>query len=181
MWVTLSWFFLSDFMESNHLLNWKVFLKQKTMSWMLFYLVCVMISPLQIRFLIKKKIRFLVNSLFQFISTFQQKSEFVKTSWQHRGLSQKSSKKAASSHVCWFFPCSWNLWPYSYTIAFFPFLFFPVTSLQPSLGPLVSSLHLTDHHSMLTSQLLQTRSSSPKWWMKHQPWDLNCCVHFCSD
>lgn len=74
------------------------------MSYMLFYLVCVMISPLKIWFLIKKN-TFLVNGLFQFISVFQDKSEVVNTSWQHRGVGQKRSKKTVGSHVCWFVPC----------------------------------------------------------------------------
>lgn len=52
-WVALTWLFLLDFVESNQLLNWNLFLKWELCHMCWFYLICVMISPLQIWILIK--------------------------------------------------------------------------------------------------------------------------------
>lgn len=179
MWVTLSWFFLSDFMESNQLLNWKLFLKQKTMSYMLFYLVCVMISPLKIWFLIKKKYIFGKRSV-----SVHQRVPGQKWGGEHKLATQRSwSEKVKEDSrqprvlVCSLLMKSVALHWYNCLFSFLSF-FFQYQLLQLYLGPLIGSLHLTDYRSMLTSQLLRTRSNSPKWWMKYQPWDLNCRVRF---
>lgn len=65
----------------------KFIFKVRTMSYVLVYLICVMISPLQIWILIKKYI--LVSRLYQFIGACQGRSgnEFMATTLQHKILS----------------------------------------------------------------------------------------------
>ena len=83
--------------EIKSIAQLKFIFKVKTMSYVLVYLICVMISPLQIRILIKNT--FLVNRLFQFIDMLQAKNEFMTTSLQQRILAEKGPKKAVNSHV----------------------------------------------------------------------------------